>query len=251
MDNKAGIVTGGGSGIGKAAAILIAKEGGKVIVADFNEKCGNETVEEIRNNGGEAYFFQCDVTDELQVKSMVEFAVEKFGKLDWAYNNSGISGQENAPLHETHTDLFKKVVDVNLYGTYFCMKYEIAELLKNGGGNIVNACSVNCVRCTPCGSSYVASKLGAYGITQSSALDYAKSNIRINAIAPGTTRTPMIENLIPIMPDIIETTSASIPDGRLAEPEEQANTVLYLLSDLSSHMTGQMLVVDGGQTVNL
>lgn len=251
LNGKAGIITGAASGIGRAAAILFVKEGAKVIVSDLNEEKGNETVELIKKEGGEAYFFKCDVSNEENVKAMVDFAIEKFGQLDWAFNNAGVSVLESAVLHETHTNLFKKVIDINVMGIYNCMKYEIPYMLKVGGGNIVNTCSINSVCCTPTGSSYGTSKYGAHGLTLCAALDYAKQNIRVNAIGPGATRTPMIEACIESNPDLIHGLEATIPDGRMAEAIEVANSALFLLSDLSSHVTGQLILVDGGQHCNM
>lgn len=251
LNGKAGIVTGAASGIGRASAILFAQNGAKVIVSDLNEEMGNETVELIRKEGGEAYFFKCNVADEENVKAMVAFAVEKFGKLDYAFNNAGLSALESKLVHETNTDLFKKVLDVNIMGVYYCLKYEVPEMLKAGAGSIVNCCSTNSVHCTAAGSSYGTSKYGAYGLTLSAALDYAGQNIRINGVGPGPTKTPMIEACAAANPDLISMLEAGIPDGRMAEASEIASTAMFLLSDLSSHVVGQLILVDGGQACNM
>ncbi|MBQ6877091.1 MAG: SDR family oxidoreductase [Oscillospiraceae bacterium] len=250
LDGRAGIITGAASGIGRAAAILFAQEGAKVIVSDVNDEMGNETVELVRKEGGEAYYFHCDVANEENVKELVDFAIEKFGKLDWAYNNAGVIPFENALIHETHTDLFRKVLDINIMGVYYCMKYEIPHMLE-AGGSIVNCCSINSVRVTRGTSSYGTSKYGEYGLTQCAALDYGKLNIRINAVGPGPTMTPMLEASASAHPEVITALKATIPDGRVAEAVELANAALFLLSDLGNHINGQLVLVDGGQSCNM
>ena len=251
LDGKVGIITGGTSGVGKVAAILFAEHGAKMVVTGRNEKRGLETVEQVKAAGGEAFFFPCDVSNEEEVKAMVAFTIEKFGKLDWAFNNAGVSSEEAGLLHETTTAAFDSVIKTNLYGVYYCMKYEIPHMLQAGAGAIVNTLSINSVRTTPGGVSYGSSKYGAYGLTQSAALDYAKQNIRINAIGPGPTKTPMIELSAATHPELISYLESTIPDCRMSDAIEQANAALFLLSDMSKHIVGQLLLVDGGQSCNM
>lgn len=251
LKDRAGIINGGASGIGRAAAVLFASEGAKVLVADFNQAGGEETVELVRKAGGEAYFCYCDVRDEEQVKAMVNKAMELFGRVDWAFNNAGISSEESVPLHETTTEAFMNVINTNLLGYYYCMKQELRHMVAAGKGAIVNTLSINSVCCTPEGSSYGVSKYAGYGLVQTSSLDYAASGIRINAIGPGPTKTPMIMHCSETHPEVISYLESTIPDGRMGEAIEQANAALYLLSDFASHITGQLLLVDGGQSAKM
>lgn len=251
LDGKVGIITGGASGIGRAAACLFAEEGARIVIGDYMEKEGEQTAKMVRDAGGEAYFCYCDVRQEAQVKALVDFTIEKFGTLNWAFNNAGLSSEESGLLHETTTDAFQNVMNTNLYGYYFGMKYEIPELLKAGGGSIVNCLSINSTCCTVGGSSYGTSKYAGYGLTQSAALDYAKSNIRINGVGPGPTKTPMIMFCAETHPEVISGLEAAIPDGRMGEAIEQANAALFLLSGMSTHITGQLLLVDGGTSANM
>lgn len=251
LDGKCGIITGAGYGIGQAAAVLFAQHGAKCVISCRTEAKAQKTLELVKQAGGEAYFFPCDVRDEAQVKAMVEFTAEKLGKIDFAFNNAGVSSKESGMLHETTTEAFKDVVETNLFGVYYSMKYEIPYMLENGGGAIVNTLSLNSVRCVAGGSSYGTSKFGAYGLTMSAALEYAKQNIRINAIGPGPTKTGLLEDSIATFPEMMASLEASIPDGRFGEAIEQANAALYLLSDLATHINGHLLMVDGGMSVGL
>lgn len=251
LDGKVGIITGVSSGIGRAAAVLFAEEGAKMVLAARREKEVLETLALVKKVGGEAYICPCDVRDEAQVKHLVNFAVEKFGQLDWALNNAGVCSEEAGAVHETTTEAFRNVIDTNIFGVYYSIKYEVPQMLKAGAGAIVNVCSINSTCCTPGGCSYGTSKYGAYGLTQSAALDYAKQNIRINAIGPGPTKTPMIMLSAETHPELIAYLESTIPDGRMGEAIEQANAALFLLSDMASHITGQLLLVDGGQSANM
>ena len=251
LDNRAGIITGGASGIGRAAALLFASEGAKIMVSDFNQAGGEETVEMVRKAGGEAYFCYCDVREEAQVKALVERTVEQFGRIDWAFNNAGISSEEAVPLHETTTEAFSNVIQTNLFGYYYCMKHELKYMAEAEKGAIVNTLSINSVCCTPEGASYGVSKYGGYGLVQTASLDYASLGIRINAVGPGPTKTPMIMHCSETHPEVISYLERTIPDGRMGEAVEQANAALYLLSDFASHITGQLLLVDGGQSAKM
>lgn len=234
-----------------AAALLFASEGAKIMVSDFNQAGGEETVETVRKAGGEAYFCYCDVREEAQVKALVERTVEQFGRIDWAFNNAGISSEEAVPLHETTTEAFSNVIQTNLFGYYYCMKHELKYMAEAEKGAIVNTLSINSVCCTPEGASYGVSKYGGYGLVQTASLDYASLGIRINAVGPGPTKTPMIMHCSETHPEVISYLESTIPDGRMGEAIEQANAALYLLSDFASHITGQLLLVDGGQSAKM
>lgn len=250
LDGKCGIITGAGYGIGQAAAVLFAQHGAKCVISCRTESKAQKTLELVKQAGGEAYFFPCDVGNEAQVKAMVDFTIEKLGKLDFAFNNAGVVSKESCLLHETTTDAFKEVMNTNLYGVYYSMKHEIPWMLENGGA-IVNTLSINSVRCVAGGISYGTSKFGAYGLTMSAALEYAKKNIRINAIGPGPTRTGLLEASIANFPEMMAALEANIPDGRFGEAIEQANAALYLLSDYATHINGHLMMVDGGSSVSL
>ncbi len=221
------------------------------MVSDFNQAGGEETVETVRKAGGEAYFCYCDVREEAQVKALVERTVEQFGRIDWAFNNAGISSEEAVPLHETTTEAFSNVIQTNLFGYYYCMKHELKYMAEAEKGAIVNTLSINSVCCTPEGASYGVSKYGGYGLVQTASLDYASLGIRINAVGPGPTKTPMIMHCSETHPEVISYLESTIPDGRMGEAVEQANAALYLLSDFASHITGQLLLVDGGQSAKM
>lgn len=251
LEGKCGIVTGGSRGIGEATAVLFAQHGAKVVIADILEKEGIEVVEKIKAAGGEAWFCLCDVRFEDQVKSMTDFAAEKMGKLDFVINNAGVVPTDTGAVHETHTDDYMRVIDTNVHGVYYGMKYGAPYLIKNGGGTIVNTCSINSTCCNAGGVAYGTSKFAAYALTQCAALDYAKMNIRVNAIGPGPTKTPMIMQCAEQSPELIGYLEATIPDGRMGEAEDCAKSILFLCSDLSSHVNGQLILVDGGQGVKM
>lgn len=247
MEGKAGLVTGAGSGIGRASALAFAKQGAKVIVSDISEEAGLETVNLIREAGGEAEFFKCDVTDEAQVKAMVDQTVSTYGKLDFAHNNAGFNGQF-VPIGEMETSTWDRVIQINLYSMFYCIKHQVNAMLETGGGAIVNTASgaglIGIANNTP----YVAAKFGVVGMTRSAAMDYAKKGIRVNAIAPGSTMTPMMANAFEQNPgsDFEMSIKAGIPMGVLAEPEDQANAVVWLCSDQARMVTGITMPVDGG-----
>lgn len=243
FDGRVALVTGGGSGIGRATCLAFAKTGASVAVADISPAGGEETVEQIRQAGGEAEFFAVDVTDEAQVARMVKDVVERFGRLDVAYNNAGVEGQR-VRLHETSTDHWRKVMSVNVDGVFFCMKYELPQMLEQGGGAIVNASSTFGLA-GGAGGPYPASKHAVVGLTKSVALDYAEDGIRVNSVHPGAIETPMIERLRsdPVLGEALATMH---PMGRMGRPEEIAAAVVWLCSEEASFITGHTLVVDGG-----
>ena len=195
MEDKAGLVTGAGSGIGRASALKFAKEGANVMVSDYNQESGEETVRLIQEAGGVASFFKCDVSDEEQVKALVEATVSEFGKLDFAHNNAGMNSAI-APIAESDSENWHRTIKVNLDSVYYSLKYEVEAMLKNGGGAIVNTSSGAGIFGVPNLSPYVASKHGVNGLTKSVALEYANQGIRVNSLCPGTTATPMMLNLL-------------------------------------------------------
>jgi len=243
MQEKAGLISGAGSGIGKASAKLFAAEGAKVVVSDINEESGKQTVNEIIDAGGEAIFFKCDVSNEEQVKALVDKVVDTYGKIDFAHNNAGMS-PNHAPIAESEYENWHRVIKVNLDSVYYALKYEIRAMPKTGGGAIVNTSSGAGHIGLPGISSYVASKHGVNGLTKTVAKEYARQNIRVNSVCPGQTETPMLMESMGNHPEQVADT---IPMGRLGKPEEQAYTALWLCSDKASFITGRNIIVDGGQ----
>jgi NAD(P)-dependent dehydrogenase (short-subunit alcohol dehydrogenase family) len=224
LENKSAIVTGAGSGIGREVAILYSAEGAKVVIADVNEKGGNETVERISKNGGEAFFYKCDTSKPAECEALVGATVAKFGGLHIACNNAGIGGPA-APTGEYPIDGWDKVISVNLSGVFYGMRYQIPAMLKSGSGSIVNMASILGAVGFRNSVAYVAAKHGVIGLTQNAALEYAPQNIRINAVGPGFIKTP----LLGVMDDAAQKGLASLhPMGRLGTPEEVAELVLFL-----------------------
>jgi len=245
MQNKAGLVTGAGSGIGRASALAFAREGARVMVSDFNEESGQETVRLITERGGEASFFPCNVSDEEQVKALVAATVQTFGQLDFAHNNAGISSPA-VPLAEMATADWDRTIQINLYGAFYCMKHEIKAMIANSGGAIVNTSSGSGLEGNPNMAPYTASKFAVNGITRSAAIEYGKHGIRINAICPGMTMTPLVQLFFEQAPEQAAALQARIPLGRISEPEDQGNAAVWLCSDMAKYVTGVALPVDGG-----
>jgi 2,5-dichloro-2,5-cyclohexadiene-1,4-diol dehydrogenase 1 len=238
------IVTGGASGLGRAASLLLAANGARIVVADRNEAGARATAEQIGAQGGEAIHCAVDIAEEQQVKAMVALAVERYGRLDHALNNAAIANAEKI-LHEISAEEFMARQNVNLFGTFLCMKYEITAMLEKGRGTIVNVSSTSGVRGTPRAADYGASKFGIIGLTQCAAIDYAGSGIRVNAIAPGPMDTPMIAKALQ-QPGWAEWVEKNTPMKRYSDPVEQARAVMWLMSDASSFVTGICMPVDGG-----
>lgn len=243
--NKSALVTGGASGIGRASAIALANEGARVMVVDMSADGCDETCEMIKSNGGEAASHVCDVSDEHAVQGMVDASVAAFGQLDLAFNNAGISGAV-AKTADYASDDWQRVLAVNLTGVWLCMKYEIPAMLNAGGGAIVNTASVAGLVGMGGSPAYVAAKHGVVGLTKNAALEYAKANIRINAVCPGGVRTGMTEGAEKVNPGLFDWLIKAEPMGRVAAPEEIASAVVWLCSDGASFMTGHALAVDGG-----
>lgn len=237
------IVTGGSFGIGRATAMSFARQGAKVVIADVVEN--NSTLNDIKAEGGEAIFVQCDVGDESSIKQMVEKTISTYGRLDYAFNNAGIEGL-SAPTHECTMENWTKTIDINLRGVWLCMKYEIPHLLKQKKGAIVNNASIAGLVGFPNIPAYVASKHGVIGLTKNAALEYAKSGIRVNVVCPGVIKTPMIDRFTGKNKEVEKQFETMEPVGRLGEPEEVAAAVTWLCSDAASFVTGHSLTVDGG-----
>jgi NAD(P)-dependent dehydrogenase (short-subunit alcohol dehydrogenase family) len=246
VEGKVALVTGAGSGIGRATAQLFAREGATVAVADYVVEGGEQTVRLITEAGGQAKFIQADVSQAAQVEAMVRQVVETFGRLDCAHNNAGIEGAI-VSLVEYPEDDWDRIIDVNLKGVFLGMKYEIAQMLKQGsGGAIVNTASVAGLVGFAGLPGYVSSKFGVVGLTKVAALDYAKAGIRVNAVCPGVIRTPMVQRVITEQPEMEASLIAGEPIGRLGEPEEIGEAVVWLCSGRASYVTGYALAVDGG-----
>jgi NAD(P)-dependent dehydrogenase (short-subunit alcohol dehydrogenase family) len=244
-DQKVAIVTGGSSGIGRATAVALAKEGVKIVVASRRAKEGEETVNLVREAGSDGIFVKTDVADEVSVRSLVEKTVRSYGRLDYAFNNAGVE-QTMTPLVEQTVEEFDQIMHINVKGVWLSMKYEIPVMLKSGDGAIVNNSSVAGIMGFPQMAIYIASKHAVLGLSKSAALEYAKSGIRINAIAPGGVETEMANRVNENNPQFLETLTSMHPIGRLANPEEIANAVVWLLSEKASFVLGHTLLVDGG-----
>lgn len=240
---KVAVVTGGVSGIGRATSLAFAKQGAKVAVVDWKEN--DEMVDLIKDLGSEAIFIKCDVSKAEEVKAMVAKVIAAFGRLDYAFNNAGIEGTQANTFDCTEQN-WDKTIGVNLKGIWLCMKYEIPELLKQGKGAIVNCASVAGLIGFAGLPAYVASKHGVVGLTKTTALEYAKLGIRVNAVCPGVIQTPMIDRLTGKTKEAIEQFTGLEPMGRFGLPEEIANAVVWMCSDEASFVTGHAMTVDGG-----
>ncbi len=245
LKDKVAIITGAASGIGAASALAFAREGASVVVADVQIPRGEELVARIQGLDGKAIFIKCDVSNESDVRNMVAKCVEKFGRLDCAFNNAGIEGETAETLVSTNEN-WDKVMNINLKGVWQCMKYEIPEMLKHGKGSIVNCSSIAGVVGFVGMGAYTASKHGIIGLTQVAALEYASKNTRINAICPGVIDTPMVERVTQNDPKATSELLKGEPIGRMGRPEEIAQAALWLCSDASSFVTGHPLIADGG-----
>ncbi|MCS3445542.1 MULTISPECIES: SDR family NAD(P)-dependent oxidoreductase [Bradyrhizobium] len=248
LDGKAALVTGGGSGIGRATAIAMAREGARVAVSDLSRGGIDETVALINAAGGQSIAIQGDVTDEADVANMVARTVSAFGRIDCAFNNAGVAGRSVGPrgqrIHELTQASVAKMFSVNLMGVFLCLKYEIAQMLKQGGGGaVVNTASIAGLVGLATSGHYVATKHGVVGLTKSAAIEYAQDGIRVNCVNPGYIKTPMTKET---MDERYDEIIAKVPVRRLGVPEEIAEAVVWMCSDKASFMTGASHVVDGG-----
>lgn len=245
LKNRIAIVTGAASGIGRASALAFSRKGAKVAVVDIQTDAGNDTAESIRQAGGEALFVPCDVTEACEASNMVEQCVKVFGRIDCAMNCAGVLG-EMTTTHECTEENFDRVMRINLRGVWLCMKYEIRQMLQQGGGAIVNMASNAGMQGTATLPAYAASKAGVVSLTQTAALEFAAKGIRINCINPGLIRTAMLEKQLQTNPEKVQEYSQLHPIGRIGTPEEIAEAVVWLCSDAASFVVGHPMNVDGG-----
>jgi NAD(P)-dependent dehydrogenase (short-subunit alcohol dehydrogenase family) len=256
LDGKVAVITGAGSGQGRASARLFAREGASVVVGEVNAETGKETADEIVSSGGQAVFAHCDVSDEAQVKAMIALATTNFGRLDILYSNAGLwfsakgnyrPGVTDGPSPLLEDNIWERTIGVNLKGVYLGAKYAIPEMKKAGAGSIINTSSIAAVRTGRGGNSdaYTAAKGGVLAITRTLAVEHAPFQIRCNCIIPGPIHTPLAG---PFTPEYDEAIKQNVPLGRWGQPEDIANMALFLASEDSSFITGQFFVVDGGLT---
>jgi NAD(P)-dependent dehydrogenase (short-subunit alcohol dehydrogenase family) len=245
LEGKVGLVTGGTSGIGRETAVLFAKAGVKIAVAGRREREGEKTVELIHAAGGEGLFVKTDVSKASEVEGLIQTVVERFERLDLAFNNAGVEGVWAPLIQQTEED-FDRTINVNLKGVWLCLKYEIQQMLKQGaGGAIVNMASIMGLVGSAGSSVYSASKHGVIGLTQSAALENAKRKVRVNAVCPGFVETELTDRILRV-PTIHKYVLSCHPIGRLGNPTEIAEAVVWMCSDRASFMTGQTMVLDGG-----
>jgi len=243
FQDKVAIVTGGSFGIGRAAAIAFAERGAKVVIADWVED--NETLNAIKSAGGDAIFIKCDVSSDESVRTMVNKTIAQYGRLDYAFNNAGVEGL-SAPTHECTNENWDKTIGINLKGVWLCMKYEIPHMIKQVKGAIVNNASIAGLVGFVNIPAYVASKHRILGLTKNAALEYAKSGIRVNAVCPGVIKTAMIDRFTGKDKVVEKQFESMEPVGRMGQPEEVAQAVIWLCSDAASFVTAHPMAVDGG-----
>lgn len=249
LAGKVAIVTGGNSGIGLAAARAFASEGAQVMIAARRQDEGEAAVASIMAAGGEAAFIDTDVADSASVRRMVQVTVERFGRLDIAFNNAGFPGQVDALITDADEHRFDQVMGVNVRGVWLCMKYQIREMLKAGAGSIINCSSITGLRGGQRSSAYYTSKHAVVGMTKAVAAEFGAQNVRVNAICPGMVMTDMLSGALAAAPEKFEMLKSRISMGRLAQPDEVADAVVWLASNESRYVTGVALPVDGGMSI--
>lgn len=245
FNNKVALITGAASGIGRSTALAFAQKGAQVIVSDVAVEGGEETVQLIQDAGGDAHFVRADVSAIDDVTALVQTAVDRYGRLDIGINNAGV-GSSWQRLADYELEEWHRVMAINLNGVFFCMRQELKQMLQQGSGTIVNVASIAGLRGLANSSAYTASKHGVVGLTKAAALEYATQNIRINAVCPVFTRTPLFEALFDVNPTYEERIKKNIPMRRYGKPEEIAQAILWLCSDGAEFMTGHALPLDGG-----
>ena len=246
---KVAFITGGGSGIGRAAALAFAREGASVSVADISEKNVEESARMVDEHGGRAFAVRCDVTQVEDIRAALDKTVQTFGRLDFAFNNAGIEPRKPVATADYDLEEWNRIIDIDLRGVFLCMKYEIPLMLKNGGGAIVNTSSGAGIIGIKGSPAYTAAKHGVIGLTRATALDYAAQNIRVNVVCPGYIDTPMMERFTGDTAEGRAKVISEEPIGRMGRPEEIANAVVWLCSDAAGFVVGSAMVIDGGQTI--
>ena len=249
FENKVCLVTGAASGIGMATALAFAKEGAKLVLADFNEHAGRNVEQQVKGMGNKVIFISCDIANREDIANLITNSIQVFGRIDCAVNCAGIAGKHTAPLHEYPEEDWMYMMQVNLFGTYYCLKEEVIQMLKGGEGAIVNVASAAGLVAQPGNSPYAASKFGVVGLTRTAAKEYATRNIRINAVCPTAIETPMImegRRKLAYDPEALEAVKNYQAMKRMGQPEEVADVILWLCSEQSSFITGHAMPVDGG-----
>ena len=249
LEDKIVIITGAGSGIGAAAAILLAKQGAFVIAADLNLESAKSVADQINSAGGNAIAFRVDVSEYKEVELLITKTIEDHGKLDVMINNAGIGGENQKKTAEHTLEDWDNVIAVNQTGVFYCMKVALCQMMKQGYGNIINIASLAGLKPSGYNLSYSASKFAVVGMTKSAALEYGRKNIRINAVCPGYTHSALLDKLLASRPDMEATLKQLIPMDRFGEADEIAEAILWLASDKSKYVTGQTITLDGGTSL--
>ena len=249
FQGKVALVTGGNSGIGRAASIGFGREGARVVIAARRENLGLQVADEITKSGGEAVFVRTDVTRPEEIAALFKSIMDKYGRLDCAVNNAGVSSPSLRRFINTTMEDWDWTMNTNLKGVWLCMQHEIRQMLAQGGGAIVNTASMAGIATEIGMAIYCASKHGVMGLTKAAALEYAHKNIRVNAVCPGFIHTPMLEEPWQTNPQLKDMTLSQVPMGRFGKPEDIAGAILWLCSEEASYMTGREMVIGGGKTL--